>query len=273
MTKERGVPAAKRPTGGRASAASAAPTKASGRSDRGSHGGTDRAGSGRADRSESARTAPASDRGHDPYAPTKPAAEKPSRGGRGSGRGTAARSGSTGRASQARATAARPVHDDPYATPVAEPAPNRKRGGRRASGVGNSRLTSLPTGRAAYADTRQWLLNEHGPVCAYCGRSFPVGTMTLDHVAPRRGQTAYDRRDNLVLACRECNAAKRDLPPLAFLLQRRSRAVHLLRYGTHLSDGLVELARSLVPEGTSIRMTAAELGFHADEDEDDSPYA
>jgi 5-methylcytosine-specific restriction endonuclease McrA len=139
--------------------------------------------------------------------------------------------------------------------------------------VGNSRLTSLPTGRAAYADTRQWLLNEHGPVCAYCGRSFPVGTMTLDHVAPRRGQTAYDRRDNLVLACRECNAAKRDLPPLAFLLQRRSRAVHLLRYGTHLSDGLVELARSLVPEGTSIRMTAAELGFHADEDEDDSPYA
>jgi 5-methylcytosine-specific restriction endonuclease McrA len=176
--------------------------------------------------------------------------------------------------SPVRATATRPIHDDPYAAePPAEPAPNRKRGGRRASGVGNSRLTTLPTGRAAYADTRAWLLKEHGPVCAYCGRSFPVGTMTLDHVAPRRGQTAYDRRDNLVLACRECNAAKRDLPPLAFLLQRRSRAVHLLRYGTHLSDGLVELARSLVPEGTSIRMTAAELGFHADEEEDDSPYA
>jgi 5-methylcytosine-specific restriction endonuclease McrA len=46
--------------------------------------------------------------------------------------------------------------------------------------------------------------------------------MTLDHVAPRRGQSAYDRRDNLVLACPECNAAKRDMAPIAFLLARRS---------------------------------------------------
>jgi HNH endonuclease len=80
--------------------------------------------------------------------------------------------------------------------------------------------------------------------------------MTLDHVAPRRGQTAYDRRDNLVLACRTCNAAKRDLAPLAFLLGARSRAVNLLKFGTHLSAGLLELARSLVP----VR------------DDDDSPY-
>ena len=76
--------------------------------------------------------------------------------------------------------------------------------------------------------------------------------MTLDHVAPRRGQTAYDRRDNLVLACPGCNAAKRDMAPIAFLLGRRSRAVHLLKYGTHLSPMLVELARSLVPAGTNI---------------------
>jgi hypothetical protein len=75
--------------------------------------------------------------------------------------------------------------------------------------------------------------------------------MTLDHVAPRRGQTAYDRRDNLVLSCRACNVAKRDLAPLAFLLGVRSRAVNLLKYGRHLSHGLLELARSLVPEATS----------------------
>jgi hypothetical protein len=73
--------------------------------------------------------------------------------------------------------------------------------------------------------------------------------MTLDHVAPRRGQTAYDRRDNLVLACKTCNAAKRDLAPLAFLLGLRTRAINLVRYGAHLSAGLVELARSLLPEG------------------------
>jgi HNH endonuclease len=85
--------------------------------------------------------------------------------------------------------------------------------------------------------------------------------MTLDHVAPRRGQTAYDRRDNLVLACPECNAAKRDLAPAAFLLARRSRAAHLLRYGAHLSPMLVELARSLV--GTEAVV---------DEDDEESPY-
>jgi 5-methylcytosine-specific restriction endonuclease McrA len=83
--------------------------------------------------------------------------------------------------------------------------------------------------------------------------------MTLDHVAPRRGQSAYDRRDNLVLACKSCNQKKRDLAPLAFLLGARNRAVNLLRYGKHLSSGLLELARSLVP------------AHHVHED-DDSPY-
>ena len=72
--------------------------------------------------------------------------------------------------------------------------------------------------------------------------------MTLDHVAPRRGQTAYDRRDNLVLACPGCNMAKRDQSPLAFLLGSRTRAANLLRYGSHLSAMLVDLARSLVPD-------------------------
>ena len=51
--------------------------------------------------------------------------------------------------------------------------------------------------------------------------------MTLDHVTPRRGQTAYDRRDNLVLCCPACNAQKADQPFLAFLLARRARAASL----------------------------------------------
>ena len=89
--------------------------------------------------------------------------------------------------------------------------------------------------------------------------------MTLDHVAPRRGQTAYDRRDNLVLACQLCNAAKRDLAPIAFLLAKRSRALHLLRYGSHLSPMLVELARSLAPEG-------ADQGMPGAPEDEESPY-
>lgn len=60
---------------------------------------------------------------------------------------------------------------------------------------------------------------------------------------PRRGQSAYDRPDNLVLACKTCNAQKADKPLMAFLLGRRSRGVYLLHYGDHLSDPLKELAR------------------------------
>jgi HNH endonuclease len=99
--------------------------------------------------------------------------------------------------------------------------------------------------------------------------------MTLDHVAPRRGQRAYDRRDNLVLACPGCNTAKRDLAPLAFLLAVRSRAANLVRYGTHLSPMLVDLARSLIPasadEGESATPDAIAWGVLDDED-GESPY-
>jgi hypothetical protein len=102
--------------------------------------------------------------------------------------------------------------------------------------------------------------------------------MTLDHVAPRRGQTAYDRRDNLVLACRGCNEAKRDLSPLAYLLAVRSRAGNLVRYGAHLSPGLLDLARSLMPKahhdaraesngGRSGRIT-----YGGSKDDGESPY-
>jgi hypothetical protein len=70
--------------------------------------------------------------------------------------------------------------------------------------------------------------------------------MTLDHVTPRKGQSAYDRRDNLVLACKRCNTVKADKPFLVFLLAQRSRAENLLRYGEHLSDGIVKILRGMV---------------------------
>jgi hypothetical protein len=125
------------------------------------------------------------------------------------------------------------------------------------------------------------LLKEHGPVCAYCGRGFTPQVMTLDHVAPRRGQTAYDRRDNLVLACRGCNEAKRDLSPLAYLLAVRSRAGNLLRYGAHLSPGLLDLARSLMPKSDAEPVAAVGNGSNGGRtarekfgtvEDGDSPY-
>lgn len=100
--------------------------------------------------------------------------------------------------------------------------------------------------------------------------------MTLDHVAPRRGQKAYDRRDNLVLACQDCNKKKRDLAPLAFLLGARSRAANLLRFGAHLSAGLLELAKSLVPaepQHSSGSSNIDRVRWDAPtESDDDSPY-
>lgn len=154
------------------------------------------------------------------------------------------------------------------------PARRRSRRSRRSGSpyASSAPLTSHPTGRAAYQETRGWLLDQHGPICAYCGDRFDPAVMTLDHVAPRRGQTAYDRRDNLVLACKECNAQKRDLAPTAFLLARRSRAVHLLRYGTHLSPMLVDLARSLIPADTDIEYRPAASPFIRDLTNRESPY-
>jgi 5-methylcytosine-specific restriction endonuclease McrA len=130
-------------------------------------------------------------------------------------------------------------------------------------------LTSHPTSRNAQVSTRAWLLDEYGPHCAYCGTRHSARVMTLDHVAPRRGQIAYDRRDNLVLACRACNALKRDMPPLAFLLSVRSRAVNLVRYGKHLSAGLLEMARPLVK---SITIQESRVVYGPAEDDEESPY-
>lgn len=89
-------------------------------------------------------------------------------------------------------------------------------------------------------------------MCAYCERLVTADAITMDHVTPRKGKTAYDRRDNLVLACASCNALKADQPFLAFLLARRSRAGSLLRYGAHLSPMLLDLAREIAgPEAAA----------------------
>lgn len=131
--------------------------------------------------------------------------------------------------------------------------PRRPRRPRRRTSAAAPRPTSLPTSRNAYQATREWLLSRHGSVCAYCERKFDAELMTLDHVTPRRGQTAYDRRDNLVLCCPACNAQKADQPLLAFLLARRARAASLLRYGEHLSPMLLQLAREIAGPEASAR--------------------
>lgn len=155
--------------------------------------------------------------------------------------------------------------------------PRKKRPARRRGrGTGTPQLTSSSTSRTAYAETKRWLIAQHGPVCAYCGRRVTAASVTLDHVTPRRGQTAYDRRDNLVLACEDCNGAKADMPILAFLLRKRERAAVLLRYGAHLSPMLVDLVRGLVPSnGAAPRVKDSFDDLLPDDGESpyhDSPY-
>ena len=153
------------------------------------------------------------------------------------------------------------------------PRKRRSRGGAKTAGSKSAakaatrptQHSSQSTTRAAYAETRRWLLAEHGPVCAYCARKFPAKDMTLDHVSPRRGQDAYDRRDNLVLACKTCNAAKADKPILAFLLQRKERAVSLAQYGVHLSPMLRDMALQIA-DGVVSRDASAPT-------DEDSPYS
>jgi 5-methylcytosine-specific restriction endonuclease McrA len=157
--------------------------------------------------------------------------------------------------------------------------PRKRRTKRISSSTTATRHSSVPTGRAAYSETRRWLLERHGPICGYCGGKYAPISITLDHVTPRRGQTAYDRRDNLVLACKRCNAAKADKPFLTYLLGQRMRAVNLLRYGGHLSVGILDIVRPLAAEYAHLvpfEPRPARVKYGNDDDEEspylDSPY-
>ena len=143
-----------------------------------------------------------------------------------------------------------PYRSEHHARPGTTRSRSTRPSRRRSAAAATPRHTSLPTSRTAYVETREWLLDQHGAVCAYCERRISASVITLDHVTPRRGKTAYDRRDNLVLSCPACNAQKADRPILAFLLARRERALSLLRYGEHLSPMLLDMAREIAgPEG------------------------
>jgi hypothetical protein len=100
----------------------------------------------------------------------------------------------------------------------------------------------------------------------------PESTVTLDHVTPRRGQSAYDRRDNLVLACQPCNGAKADMPILSFLLRKRERAAILLRYGAHLSPMLVDLVQGLAGASGEVPARVKERFDDLFFEDGESPY-
>jgi 5-methylcytosine-specific restriction endonuclease McrA len=49
--------------------------------------------------------------------------------------------------------------------------------------------------------------------CYYCGRTFPAGELTMDHIVPisRGGKS---KKGNVVPACKTCNNKKKQLLPM-----------------------------------------------------------
>lgn len=78
-------------------------------------------------------------------------------------------------------------------------------------------LTAMTSAEAK----RQWktAIKEHWHCqCAYCGETYEVSQLTLDHVKPKAHGGA-DLTSNLVPSCRSCNQAKGSSNWLTFLRQ------------------------------------------------------
>lgn len=60
--------------------------------------------------------------------------------------------------------------------------------------------------------TRYEVLKRDSHTCRYCGASAPDATLTVDHVVPV-SLGGSDAPDNLVAACRDCNAGKASTSP------------------------------------------------------------
>lgn len=67
-----------------------------------------------------------------------------------------------------------------------------------------------PTSYKFTSAFRQYLCQESGGFCFYCGDFFGL-QMTIDHVSPRSLGGNHEK-ENLVAACKPCNEAKNNRP-------------------------------------------------------------
>lgn len=79
-----------------------------------------------------------------------------------------------------------------------------------------------------------WWKNELAKgICHYCGKKFPPGELTMDHIVPvaRGGRSV---RGNVVPCCKDCNNKKKYLTPAEMILaeleaeQKKSAPVEVL---------------------------------------------
>jgi 5-methylcytosine-specific restriction endonuclease McrA len=80
--------------------------------------------------------------------------------------------------------------------------------------------------------SRKNILIRDGHICQYCGEKFLSGELELEHVIPR-AQGGLSTWENLVAACRDCNARKGDRTPaeagMKLLRQPRRVTIHTSR--------------------------------------------
>lgn len=81
--------------------------------------------------------------------------------------------------------------------------------------------------------TRYEVLRRDGHTCQYCGEKAPNVTLHVDHVVPK-ALGGSDNPDNLVTACRDCNAGKASTRPnedwVAQVSEKSSRHREQLAY-------------------------------------------
>ena len=58
-----------------------------------------------------------------------------------------------------------------------------------------------------------WKQKRSSGICHWCGRKFPVGELTMDHIIPI-GKGGKSIKANLVPACKECNHSKKNHLPM-----------------------------------------------------------
>lgn len=67
--------------------------------------------------------------------------------------------------------------------------------------------------------------------CVYCGETFPVEQLSLDHVQPR-ARGGDNSPGNLVTACKACNTRKGHQPAWAFLAELPDERANFMRFAT-----------------------------------------
>lgn len=97
-------------------------------------------------------------------------------------------------------------------------------------------------------------------ICAYCATAFPPTELEREHVIPRNGgHRGRDTWENVVTACRDCNARKgcrtpeKANMPLMYLPYSPSPYEHMIMRGRNIMSDQMEFLLSSVPKGSRLR--------------------